>query len=121
MKLFFVESRRFSETVALHNADRALNRLQLRLELDPLLGDVIEGCGSLRKILLEDMQRGLGKRSGLRLIYLYVPEVSCIYFVLAYGKNVQADLDHSRKREMKQYAEAIKEQLIRRIRKSGRK
>ena len=41
---------------------------------DPEKGDVIKGCGGLRKVRVADPKRKKGKRRGARIIYLHVPE-----------------------------------------------
>ena len=55
--------------------DMAYAALQRLLMVDPDAGDVMPGCGGLRKLRTADPRRGKGKRGGARVIYLSVPEV----------------------------------------------
>ena len=41
------------------------------------------GCGGLRKVRIADPRRGKGKRGGIRVIYLHVPEASVVYLMIS--------------------------------------
>ncbi len=71
---------------------RALRCFQRDLVNAPERGDVMPGCGGLRKYRIADPRRGKGKRGGARVIYLYVPEASVIYLITVYGKDQKDDL-----------------------------
>lgn len=51
-----------------------------------------------------------GKRGGARAVYLYVEARERIYFVLAFGKNVKANLTAAEKRTVKKLVESLKKE-----------
>src|SRR5690348_7418802 len=67
-------------------------RFQDALEADPEKGKVIPGTNGLRKVRWPDPRRGKGKRSGLRVIYLYVAQREMIVFFDVYDKDEAEDL-----------------------------
>ena len=71
MKAVFVELPAFERKRSRYLDDDGLRQLQLVLISNPLLGDVIEGTGGLRKLRYRDIRRGKGTRGGLRVIYYY--------------------------------------------------
>jgi hypothetical protein len=75
------------------------------------------GCGGLRKIRWPDQRRGKGRRGGLRIIYLLIPEVRVIVLVDVYDKGESEDLSANQERELTRLAKAIKDELISRHRK----
>ncbi len=108
MKAVFVETTGFSEVREDFLPDPAYSRLQKELMADPDAGDVMPGCGSLRKLRISDAKRGKGKRGGARVIYLYVPQVSRFYMIDIYGKDEQDDLSQADRKAFRELAEAIK-------------
>ena len=75
-----------------HQLDDAdYRQLQVTLALKPRAGDIIRGSGGLRKIRWA--ARGRGKSGGIRVIYYLVADEE-IYFLFAYAKNKQEDLDN---------------------------
>jgi hypothetical protein len=107
-KAVFVETTGFSEVREDFLPDPAYSRLQKELMADPDAGDVMPGCGSLRKLRISDAKRGKGKRGGARVIYLYVPQVSRFYMIDIYGKDEQDDLSQADRKAFRELAEAIK-------------
>jgi hypothetical protein len=71
-------------------SDDELREIQSTLIDNPKAGDVIRGGGGLRKLRVA--LPGRGKRSGARVIYVYVDAQARCYLVLAYPKNVMEDL-----------------------------
>ena len=69
------------------------------------------GCGGLRKIRTLDPQRSKGKRGGIRVIYLYLPEVRRFFLITAFGKNEKEDLTPQEKRAFTKVAEAIRSEV----------
>ncbi len=53
---------------------------------------VIQGAGGLRKLRLSDPKRDKGKRGGVRVYYLYVPEKDRIYLIDIHDKDEKAYL-----------------------------
>lgn len=92
MRGVFIESTGFTQWVAAALSDDAFAEIQQLLLANPTAGDVIPGCGGLRKLRIPNARRGKGKRSGARLIYLHVPEASWFFLLDGYGKDEQDDL-----------------------------
>lgn len=86
----FIETPVFTAALRRHLSDEAYRALQLALVLRPEQGPVISGSGGLRK--LRWAVPGRGKRSGLRVIYYWVPDEEVFYMLYAYAKNEQGDL-----------------------------
>ena len=72
----------------------------------PLVGDVIQGTGGLRKVRWS--ANGKGKRGGVRIIYLYLVEKSHIHFLTVYAKNEISDLSANEKKILKNLVEELK-------------
>ena len=107
----FFETRYFTRRVTELLDDETYRRLQNELQVNPTKGEVMPGCGGLRKVRLEAAKQGKGKRGGFRVIYLHVPEAGSIYFVTVYGKDEQDDLDTDQKRQLKEIAEQTRAAL----------
>jgi hypothetical protein len=84
MKPTFVETTGFTESIAELLPDHAYAQLQRQLTMHPHSGDVMRGCGGLRKIRTADPKRGKGKRGGARVIYLHIPEAKRFYMLDVY-------------------------------------
>lgn len=104
----FIESPEFSEWVKEYLTDEALASLQRALLGDPESGDVMPGCGGLRKVCIPDPRRGKGKRGGIRVIYLHVPEAHVIYLMDIYSKGEQEDLSAAERRALKALADQFR-------------
>ena len=88
--MHFIETPIFTKQVTLLLDDADYRQLQVTLALKPRAGDIIRGSGGLRKIRWA--VRGRGKSGGIRVIYYLVADEE-IYFLFAYAKNKQEDLD----------------------------
>lgn len=97
MKAVFIETSEFTEWVSEHLSDDLYSTLQQELMADPEKGDVIKGCGGLRKVRVADPKRKKGKRGGARVIYLHVPEARWFYMLDIYGKDEKDDLSNDEK------------------------
>jgi hypothetical protein len=104
MRLTFVETRWFTERLKLRLDDESYRVFQNELQDNPLKGAPMPGCGGLRKVRCGDRSRGIGKRGGMRVIYLYIPEVSRIDFIDVYGKDEKDDLSPQEKKELSRLA-----------------
>ena len=113
MNKTFIEFAEFTEWVKVYLPDDVLTAMQRELLADPEKGDVMPGCGGLRKLRIADPRRGKGKRGGARVIYLHVAETQAIYLMDVYGKDEQEDLTVDQKRILKRLAEDIKRSAIR--------
>jgi hypothetical protein len=120
MRKPFVETREFTEWAREYLTDDGLSGLQRVLLNDPDTGAVIPGCGGLRKIRVADPRRGKGKRGGVRVIYLHVPEADVILLMDAFGKGEQEDLTSGQRKVLKGLADAYKRATVRAAGTSGR-
>ncbi len=91
--------------------DDSYRMLQSFLLAAPTAGPAIPGCKGLRKIRWSDLRRGKGKRGGIRVVYLYIPDLETILFVDVYGKGESDDLTSEDKRELANIADQIRETL----------
>jgi hypothetical protein len=92
--------------------DHGYAKLQQRLIVNPDEGDVMPGCGGLRKVRTPDPKRGKGKRGGARVIYLHVPAANRFYLLDIYGKDEKDDLSAQEKNQLRQLAELLKKEAI---------
>lgn len=72
----------------------------------PLVGDVIEGTGGVRKIRWG--VAGRGKRGGVRVIYYYHDEALPIHLLTMFAKNESADIGPDDKKEMLRFVRWVK-------------
>jgi len=86
----FIETQVFTKQITSMLDEAEYRQLQVTLALKPRAGDIIRGSGGLRKIRWA--VRGRGKSGGIRVIY-YLVAGEEIYFLFAYAKNQQEDLD----------------------------
>ena len=112
MKASFVETTGFTESVSVFLSDRGYAGLQQLLMDHPDAGDVMPGCGGLRKVRIADAKRGTGKRGGARVIYLHVPKAERFYLLDIYGKHEKDDLSANEKKQLRQLAEELKKEAI---------
>ena len=105
----FLETSEFTNWVSAHLSDDDLVGLQKELLNDPEKGDVMPGCGGLRKLRIADPKRGKGKRGGARVIYLHHEEQDIIHLITIYGKNQQDDLSPSDKKTYRQLVSVLKQ------------
>ena len=89
-RVHFIETQVFTKQITSLLDDADYRQLQVTLALKPRAGDIIRGSGGLRKIRW--VAHGRGKRGGIRAIYYLVADEE-IYFLFAYAKNKQEDLD----------------------------
>jgi hypothetical protein len=112
MKATFVESNGFRAVREGYLPDPVYARLQIVLMSDPECGDVIPGCGGLRKLRISDSSRAKGKRGGARLIYLFVPEAKCFLLIDIYGKGHKLDLTQREKKVLSQLAKRFEREMV---------
>ena len=80
----FVEAPAFTAKVQAVGAEEPLRLLQLLLGEQPEAGKVIAGTGGFRKVRMA--LTGGGKSGGARAVYLLLPELPAVVFVLLYTK-----------------------------------
>lgn len=113
MKKLFIETSAFTKAVKNLLDDETYAAFQRDLIADPNRGDVMSGCGGLRKIRLIDPKRRKGKRGGIRIVYLHAPEANWILLVDIYGKEHKTDLSSDEKKILRQLAEEFKKEAAR--------
>ena len=107
MKAVFIETTDFTQWVTKYLPDQVYAELQNDLMENPDKGDVIKGCGGLRKIRASDPKRQKGKRGGVRIIYLYVPEAKWFFMLDIYDKDEKEDLSADEKKLLSTLAEEL--------------
>ena len=112
IKAIFVETRVFTKSVKELLDDETYRMLQNELIRNPTKGEVIPGCGGLRKVRVSDPVREKGKRGGLRAIYLNVPEADRIVLVALYGKDKKDDLAENEKKMLRALAARLKQEAL---------
>jgi hypothetical protein len=115
MRKSFIESNEFTNWFKSHLGDEGLLDLQRELLNDPDAGDVMPGCGGLRKLRIADPDRGKGKRGGARVIYLHVPEANVIYLMDVYAKGEQEDLTSDQKKFLRTLADHYRRGITRSV------
>jgi hypothetical protein len=116
----FVESSDFSSERKRFMDDAAFRAFQNDLVAAPLRGDVMPGCGGLRKVRIGDPSRGKGKRGGARVIYLLIPEADRIDLLLVYGKDEQEDLTPVQRKTLKSLADRMRKEAVAHKARKGR-
>jgi hypothetical protein len=110
--LTFVEASVFTSSVHEYfGSDDAYATFQEFLLADPDRGNVITGCGGLRKVRWPDPRRSMGKRGGLRIIYLHVPEVRYVLLLDIYG-NENDDLSNVERKELAHLADEYRREIL---------
>lgn len=108
----FIEASGFTRVIGDYFAsDEDYASFQIALAEYPTRGDVIPGLAPLRKVRWASKGKGMGKRGGLRVIYLHLPEVSVLFLLDVYGKNEADDLSPSDKKELKALTSALVAEL----------
>lgn len=75
----------------------------------PQAGDVIPGSGGVRKLRIADSRRGKGKRGGLRILFLDLPDKELTYLIYFYGKGESENLSSDQKRQISHLVKILKE------------
>ena len=104
--MLFIESKIFEKLREKYLDDDAYRDMQIFLKQQPLSGTVIQGTGGIRK--LRWSAKGKGKRSGIRVIYLYLISLSHIHLLTLYAKNEITDLSPEEKKMLKHMTEELK-------------
>ena len=68
---------------------------------NPETGDTIKGTGGLRKVRFGDVNRGKGKRGGVRVIYYWYLGGNEFWLFTVYGKDEMDDLSAAQKKALK--------------------
>ena len=101
--MVFIETPIFTEDVTRLLSDDEYLAFQKYLADNPLVGDVLQQTGGLRKVRWSS--QGKGKRGGVRVIYYYVTSASQIRLLLIYKKGIQDDLTSDQRKLVRQLNE----------------
>jgi hypothetical protein len=108
----FIEAVDFTAIVKDYfGSDETYADFQSELANQPDKGDVIPGATPLRKLRWGDKRRGMGKRGGLRVIYIHIPELQVLFMLDVYGKDEADDLSKDDKRDLQKLAKQLIEEL----------
>jgi hypothetical protein len=110
----FVETSGFTKTLGDYLPDLAYQELQIHLMENPLTGRVVRGCGGIRKLRWPDPRRGKGKRGGLRVMYVYLPELRRFLMLDLYDKDEAEDLSTEERRLLTRLVETYREAALQR-------
>jgi hypothetical protein len=101
--LCFVEASGFYEDwIDLGMTDEDLRVAETFIQAEPAGYPVIPGTGGLRKMRFATPKRA-GVRKWVRICYVYFPEASLVYLVVAYSKNERANLSAADKKAFKAF------------------
>ncbi len=89
--MVFIETPTFTKTIIGLLTDDEYRFLQNELTQNPEAGDLIPGCGGVRKIRFA--AQGKGKRGGARLIYYWQKSKDRVFMLTAYTKAKTTNLD----------------------------
>jgi hypothetical protein len=112
MRLTFVQLRTYvadAQRLGMTDDDQA--KLESALLERPTTGSVMPGTGGLRKLRYAPARSFGGKSGGVRVCYAYFPEFAIVYFVVAFGKNEQANLAARQKSQIRSLLREIQRYL----------
>ncbi|HTW80618.1 MAG TPA: type II toxin-antitoxin system RelE/ParE family toxin [Terracidiphilus sp.] len=72
---------------------------------DPQVGEVMEGTGGFRKFRVA--RPGMGKRGGVRVVYIYKNDKFPVFLITVFPKNKMANLSKAQRNELKKRADKI--------------
>jgi hypothetical protein len=76
---------------------------------NPLAGAEIPGTGGLRKVRWK--RQGIGKRSGVRVVYFFYNETAPIFLLTVYAKGWKEDLSPEEKKMLSAFAKVVKAKM----------
>lgn len=108
MKRTFKETPIFTKKVEEIGGAELLKSIQDEILKNPMTGDTIANTGGLKKFRMADPFRSKGKRGGLRIIYLDIPDREVTYLLYLYGKDEAEDLTAGEKKVFRELVSQIK-------------
>ena len=106
--LEFVYTPMFERTRRSLLSDEDMNRVEEELLVSPERGALLRETGGVRK--MRAAPEGRGKSGGARIAYLHLPDRETVYFLIAFAKNVRANLTAAEKKLLRQVVGMIKEE-----------
>ena len=108
----FIEAIDFTGNVKSYfGSDETYAEFQSEMVEQPDKGPVITGASPLRKLRWGEKRRGMGKRGGLRVIYIHIPDLRVLFMLDVYGKDEADDLTSGEKKELQTFAKQLIEEL----------
>jgi hypothetical protein len=107
--LTFIETTRFTDLIHDLVSDDDYAAFQQELTGDPESGDLMVGCGGVRKIRMS--LAGSGKRSGARVCYLYLRHKGVIYLLYVFTKGDADNLSAEGRRAIRTLAQHIRNEV----------
>jgi hypothetical protein len=108
MRRVFRETPIFTEKLDAAGDDNLLRSIEETILENPEAGATVAGTGGVRKLRAADPSRKKGKRGGLRVLYLDLPDRERCYLLYLYGKDEAEDLTASEKKVFKELVTQIK-------------
>ena len=107
MRATLVATKLFDARVSSLLAADELARLEYAIACDPTAHPVIPGTGGARK--MRWTRAGMGKRGGIRVVYVHVARANIVLLITAYAKNVQENLTDDQKKAVRNlFSEFVK-------------
>ena len=106
MVLTFVETTTFTRLITGLVDDDLYAEFQEHLAQDPESGDLLSGCGGVRKVRMA--LPGKGKSGGARVCYLFLKHKNVIYLLYVFTKGDADNLTAGGKATMRHLAQQIR-------------
>jgi hypothetical protein len=113
MKRIFVQLPTFVKLLMDHEGDDLLRAIEAEILNNFEVGDLIQGCGGVRKMRVADPRRKKGKRGGLRVLYLDLSGVETTFLLYLYGKDEAEDLTAEQKQQFAAMVRIVKKNMER--------
>ena len=88
-------------------SEKEIREFEVYIGLHPEAGDIMPGCGGIRKVCWT--AQGKGNRGGARVIYYYYDDTVPLYLLYAYPKSEREDLTEDDKKILRKLAEELRE------------
>ena len=108
MRRIFFQTSGFSKKLDQRGGDELLQRIEEEILKNPAVGATIAGTGGVRKMRIEDKERGKGKRGGYRVLYLDLEDSEETFLITFYGKDESDDLSKEGKKLVAELVKKIK-------------
>jgi hypothetical protein len=106
--LTFVESLTFTRLIAELIDDESYAEFQRLLAENPETGDLMSGCGGVRKVRMA--LPGRGKSGGARVCYLFLMHKDVIHLLYVFTKGDADNLSAEGKKTMRLLAQQIRDE-----------
>ncbi len=111
MDRLFVYSPLIEEVLAeFDNRDDLAKQIEDEILKNPEAGDIVQGTGGLRKIRLADPGRNKGRRGGLRVFFLDLPDKERTHLIYLLKKGEADDISPNEKQILKELVGRIKKE-----------